>query len=417
MRAILFSVFILLYYSLSAQVFSLDDFLMKCEANYPLANQHSFIDASTDLKLKNLNALYYPQFDLTGQMTWQNDVPHVEVGQLPFNMPQAPKDQYKAYVDFKQMIFDGGLTMASKEVERNKSNVEHHRVKVDIYGIRSGIINSYFLVLMLDEQMKQLDYITNNLEERQKEVEVLVNNGVLLLSNLDVLKVEILKLKQNRYGIEEARKAAIAILSEYSGEMLSDSIRLAWDSTSVVTNGARPELALFDAQRQQLSATNNLMAKKRMPKLMGFGQAGYGNPGFNMLLDSFEPFYMVGVRLNWNIWDWKMTANERQILDKQSDILSTQEETFLKNIKIGSLEIQSRIRKMEKMIETDHEIIDLRKRITNNSKVQLKNGVIMASDYISDLNNEAIARLSHTMHKIELNKAQRELINLLGSNL
>ena len=30
---------------------------------------------------------------------------------------------------------------------------------------------------------------------------------------------------------------------------------------------------------------------------MGFGTGGYGNPGLNMLDNSFQPYYLVGLKL------------------------------------------------------------------------------------------------------------------------
>jgi outer membrane protein TolC len=179
----------------------------------------------------------------------------------------------------------------------------------------------------------------------------------------------------------------------------------------------RPELSMFESQRMQLSASESLLSKNRIPKISGFGQLGYGNPGYNLLLNSFEPFYMVGLRLNWNVWDWKATKNDKLVLNHQAQMLTNQEEAFVKNINIGSQEIYSRIRKMDRVIETDNQIIDLRKQITASSSSQLKNGVITSSDYIDDLKEESIAVLTHQLHLIELSKAKSELANLLGSEI
>ena len=411
-------VFFVIPLSLNAQTLSLDECLDKGMNNFPLNKQFRYIEESTSLKLKSLNTNYYPHLDLTGQVTWQNDVPHVSLENAPFQIPYAPKDQYKSYIDVRQVIYDGGMTKAAKKVERIKGEAESVKVKTDLYGIRSGIINSYFLILLLDEQIKQIEYSIDNLEKRNEEVTVMINNGVLLPSNGDALKVEILKLKQNIISLEEARYAAFEVLSEYMGDTITDSVKLNPAEVQITnTEIQRPEIQLFDLQRQQLSASSQLMGKKRLPTLSGFGQLGYGNPGFNMLLDSFEPFYMVGVRLSWNIWDWKSTSNERKILQNQSSNVEAQEEAFIKNIGIGTSQISSKIRTMEKMLESDQEIIDLRKKITKESETQLKNGVITSSDYISELNKESIAQISLKYHQIELAKARAELANLLGKEL
>ena len=66
---------------------------------------------------------------------------------------------------------------------------------------------------------------------------------------------------------------------------------------------------------------------KRMPVFKLFGQAGYGRPGYDLLNDKFDTYYMVGVRLHWNIFDWNHVKQEKQILNIQSDIINTEQET------------------------------------------------------------------------------------------
>jgi hypothetical protein len=136
----------------------------------------------------------------------------VSIAGSPFKVPYAEKDQYKSYLDLKQTIYDGGATKAAKKVEQLKNETERNKVETDIYSIRSGIISAFYLILALDEQMKQIDYTVDNLNSKLGEVSSMVSNGVMISSNADVIKVEILKLGQTRIGMEEARAASIQIL-------------------------------------------------------------------------------------------------------------------------------------------------------------------------------------------------------------
>ena len=51
---------------------------------------------------------------------------------------------------------------------------------------------------------------------------------------------------------------------------------------------------MFSKQNELLSANSEILQKQRNPKLFGFGQAGYGRPGMNMLSTKFDTYYLVG---------------------------------------------------------------------------------------------------------------------------
>ena len=53
----------------------------------------------------------------------------------------------------------------------------------------------------------------------------------------------------------------------------------------------RPELELFNLQETQLETSKEVISKSNYPKLFGFAQAGYGNPGLNMLDNSFPELF------------------------------------------------------------------------------------------------------------------------------
>ena len=56
-----------------------------------------------------------------------------------------------------------------------------------------------------------------------------------------------------------------------------------------------------------------VMARTDDKKKGSNSQAGYGNPGLNMLDNSFQPFYVVGLKANWNVFDWGKTKTDKKI--------------------------------------------------------------------------------------------------------
>lgn len=415
---IIMLLFNMLGWHIEAQTVSLSQCLEKGKANYPLLAGKGYVNSASEYKLKSLQSQYYPQLDFTGQMTWQSDVPHMVTPNLPVSVAPPSQDQYKAYVDLKQVIYDGGAISASKKVERLKSGIDQQSIEVDLYAIRNRIIDSYFLVLSIDKQIEQIDFNINDLTNRLQEANARVANGAILKSNAEMLEVEQLKLMQTKSSLNEGRLAAMEILSEFTGETIEASSTLEIPLIAVTDSLVeRPELSLMSQQQEHLQATETLLGKGRMPKLSAFGQVGYGNPGYNVLLDSFEPYYMVGLRLNWNIWDWKKTANDKEALKQQELVINTKQETFLKQINLSKVEIESRIRRNQQALQLDSKIIELRENIRIASQSQLTNGIITTSDYIIRLNEAMVAKLTEALHQIELSKATVELANLLGNGL
>jgi outer membrane protein TolC len=125
-----------------------------------------------------------------------------------------------------------------------------------------------------------------------------------------------------------------------------------------------------------------------------------------MLSNTFDPFYIIGARLSWNIWDWNQTKNSKQILGLQNDILNTQREAFEQNLSIQLETYRSDIRKYDQMLKQDNDIIILRLNITKSAESQLDNGVITTSDYLGYVNDETRSKINKELHMIALIKAK-----------
>ena len=419
------TIIIILLISLLNNLFSQDitlkDCIEKSVVNYPLHKSIDVIEKSTELKIKKLKTNYLPNLDLNGSVSWQNDVPHFDSPTPGMEIPMAPKDQYKASLDVQQMIYDGGITKASKEVERLSGVTETKSTEVELYSIKQKVIDSYYLILIIEKQIKQIQLAIEQYEKRIEEINSAAVNGVALKSSIAVFKIEILKLEQQRVGLEEARITAFEILEEFVGEPIPATSKIEMPVVTLTTSNdsmlMRPEMFLFDAQKNQLDATVKLTSRNRAPKLFGFGQAGYGNPGYNVLLDEFSDFYMVGIKLNWKIYDWKKTSREKEILVQQRELVNVRKESFIKQIRISEDEIKGRIRKFQKYISSDEEILSLQKSITAVSLSKMQNGTITSADYVKDLNSQLYASFALEIHKLELNKAKSEYLNLMGREL
>ena len=178
--------------------------------------------------------------------------------------------------------------------------------------------------------------------------------------------------------------------------------------------GSRPEISLFDKQTSLLQQQKKLIASRNLPKASAFVQGGYGRPGLNMLKNSFEPFAIGGLRLNWNLGNLYTAKNEKKLVELNSRNIALQKETFILNNSAQLSQQRAEIDKLEQLIKADKEIIILRSSVKQAANAQLENGVITANDYLREVNAEDQARELMTLHELQLVQANINLKLLKG---
>lgn len=382
------------------------------DKNYPLAKQNELLQQKANYETEALNKAKLPTIGLNAQATYQS-----AVTQLPISLPNVTinplnKDQYRATVDVNQLLYNGGMIDANVQLKEVQTKVQQQQVAVNLYPLKSKV-NYYFMsVLLLQDQKELLLSKKNQIGEKIKEVKTAVKYGALLPSSEQTLEAELLKIDQQLIENDFQHIENIQNLASLTSTSISNNVELTRPIVDNNKKGNRPELALFDLQQQQIDQSKTIISKSNLPKLNAFGQAGYGNPGLNMLENSFQSFYMVGLKMNWNVFDWNKTKAEKQALDVAKEVVNSEKETFELNYSMQVKEIETQINKIEKIIEIDENSITLREKILKVSDSQLKNGVITTSDYLVELTQLYDAKTNQKVHhtQLELAKVNYQII-------
>jgi len=402
MKKILFSfLFMLPIFSIAQQTLTLEDCYVLVKKNYPIAKQMGLIQQKSSYEIDVLNTGKLPKIDINAQATYQSDVigfPATMPGVQPLN-----KDQYRTTLDVNQLLYNGGKIDANAKLIEAQTKTQQQQVEVSLYQLKSRINQNYFSVLLLQEKKALLLSKKELLTSKIKEVKSGVQFGAILPSSEQVLEAEIIKINQQ---LTEIKFDTIKLLNNLSkltfSEIDTETILIQPILFSNNTNETRPEIAFYDLQKEQLEYSKNLISKSNLPKINAFGQAGYGNPGLNMLDNSFQTFYIVGLKANWNVFDWGKTKTEKKVLDISKNIVSSEKETFELNIKMQLEEQDYEIKKIEQLLLSDAEIILIREKVIKSSDAQLKNGVITTSEYLVEFTNLYEAQTNQKLHEIQL---------------
>ncbi|WP_332021317.1 TolC family protein [Kaistella sp.] len=394
---------LLLNFQLKAQeTTTLEEVQELAKNSYPLIKRNALLEKTRDYTVENVSKGWLPQISVVGQATYQN-----EVTQLPFSLPNSSveplsKDQYKVYADIQQTVYDGGMISNQKKLAKIQSETEIQKNEVELDKLEERINQIYFGILQSQEQLKQTEITKNDIENGLKKASAQLEYGTIFRSQVDVLKAQLIGLEQRQIEIQSLRKNLIETLSLFTNKDFNENTVFETPEKLLLTGeNNRAELKLFTLQQQILETQKSLVESKNLPKLGAFFQGGYGKPGFNMLRNEFDIFYIGGLRLQFPISGFYTKKNDLALLNTQQQDLEIQKENFLFNQNFSTIRNTEELDKLQKLIHKDEELIALRQSIKKASLAQLENGVINTSDYLREVNAEEQARIQKMTHEIQ----------------
>jgi outer membrane protein TolC len=368
----------------------------------------NLIEQSENLNIKNLSTGYWPMLSINGQGSYQSEVTKINIPIPGIKIPTQSKDQYKAYGDVSQLVYDGGLITEQKKILLKNSDVEKSKVNVELNDLKTRISDLYFRVLYQQELSGQVNLLLKNIQLGIDKVKPQVENRSVLRSNLLVLEAQQLQTQQRNIEIAHTKKGLLNALATLLKTTIDENTILEKPVIDfpVDTTVNRPELELFNNQVNLIQMRTKLIEARNKPKISAFAQGGYGRPALNLFSTKFDPYYIAGVRANWSIGSLYTSKRDKQLLEIDQKTVNLQKETFLLNTQSQLIIQRSEINKYIELIAADENIIEVRQKISEAAKAQLENMVITTNDYLREINAEDQARQNLIIHQIQLLQAK-----------
>lgn len=386
------------------QGLTLDECQRRARTTYPLSRQLPLIEASRQYSIENAARGLLPQVTVTAQASYQSDVTQIPITiPLPgFTIEPPSRDQYRIVADVQQTVYDGGTTGTQRRMADLSATADQQSVDVELRRLRERIDQLFFGIVMVDAQILQLDITRTDIDTALKVMEGAVANGAMLRSNQQMLRADRLQLEQRSIDLQATRRAYAAMLQRFTGLAITDTTTfVAPDAGITDAPLTRPELALFDTRMALTDLQSEAVAGRSRPRFGLFAQAGFGRPALNMLSNTFDPYYVAGIRLSWSLTGLYADGGEHEVLHLQKTSIGLQQETFRLTTDAALDQLREELRKYEAILGLDTEIIALRRSVRTASQVQLANGAISARDYLHDVHLEEQARRQLALHEIQ----------------
>lgn len=387
----------------------------RARANSPVIRQLALIEKSKDVNLSNASKLWLPQFGISAMAVAADGMPEIS---LPGTTAETEHFQLAVMTSLLQTVWDGGISSAKVEMTRAETEVEKAKVEVSLYAIRSKVNELYFGILSINEQIKQVDILTENLVRNRNRAEISLQNGVIHQSDLDKIQVEIYKAEQSKINLTTYKTAYLKMLAVIIGREIGENeileIPKPVNLSELGSVGNRPELTMFARRRKTIDARHSLLSTKITPKIQLQGMVTALTPGIRLANTRNNHFLFGALVVQWNIGGFYTRKNDLNLLKIKKNIIDTQQNAFMQSIDVELAQKRSQLERHRLLVEKDDEIVKLRERVKSASEKKFENGTITMSELIDDINAENLARQTRNQHQIEFLMYQYDIKNTLG---
>ncbi|KMQ60205.1 hypothetical protein ACM46_18450 [Chryseobacterium angstadtii] len=407
------SCWLLTFGYVQGQSLTLEECYRLAKENYPAVKKIDLVAKSADYTIRNANKKFLPQFNISGQATYQSQVVNYaellggSSSPLGVDFPTFSKDQYRIQGEVEQMLFDGGNTRFQNEITKANAQLQKQNVEVELYAINDRINSIFFSIFLLDAQLELNTLKIDNLQTQLDKTEAAYKYGTAYASDVNEIKAEIENTKSTNIDYQGNRSAFLKMLSIFIGKEVASSSELVKPEPVLLSETInRPELKTFDLQKSMYETQTKQLRSSYLPTFKAFFQGAYGRPTLNPVSNDFGAWYITGIRLNWSLGSLYTIKNQRAMYDLNSQTADADRETFIRNVKMDIAQQDENVRKYTEMMGQDEKTIALREAVTQSASAQLANGVITTHEYIQKINNENAAKQNLILHQIQLLQAQ-----------
>ncbi|MBN2093291.1 TolC family protein [candidate division KSB1 bacterium] len=344
---------------------------------------------------------------------------------LPFAIPAqkirfGDYDSYEFSLGITQPIFMGGMISNSAKAAQQdflaarwQSSVQKNRIQFEAQKSFFNLIKALEFKKITETSIEQIQAHLNNVNNFYQQGQVTKN---------EVLTVEV-KLSQAQLLLTQAQKnielaqMALSLLLHLD---LKTKIQPIYQTDTWPDVNIKPEAALNpDQKAEALGLKNQMLALDfRRKALTGaywpgiglFGRYIYGKPGLDQIHNEWMDYWVVGLNLQWNLWDWgKKSARVQQmhLATKEIELGYQQLQQMLQadvqRTHLRLEEAQQQLQIAQKMLEQAEENF----RIVENRYQQ---GIITNSEYLDAEAELTRSRLQKIQYQIDLQIANYDYL-------
>ncbi|HEX2396414.1 MAG TPA: TolC family protein [Bacteroidales bacterium] len=335
--------------------------------------------------------------------------------------PIVMNNQMSGAIQVSQLIWNGqywaGLQMA--KIARNLANQNVIRTEQDV---KEGVINSYYMILLTERNLKILNDNIKNLNETLQHTENMYKTGMMEITDVDQLRITLSQLKNAQKTVERSIQMGYNMLRFQLGANPLARITLNADLETIM-NGIDPASALditFDVTNNinySLMESQVQLGEKQVglenwayaPSIAGFYSytKKFITTGFDM-----TPNHLAGFSATIPIF----SAGARHARVNQAkvalDIAKRNQEMVREQLETQKNQLLYNYQNALENYETQKENVEVAGRVFKNIQNKFQQGMMSSLDLTQANNNLLSAESNYLSAIMSLLQAQTSLNKL-----
>jgi len=301
---------------------------------------------SAEAKLTEISSNLYPQLSVGFNYNHLSDVP-IQFASPLFSSTGEPINALYANATIEQPLFTGLKLLSlrnaakyGKEAALVQNTQAMNQKALVIHTAFWNLYKAEKLTEMLRENIK-------GLEKHLKDTEEFLKNGLATRNDFLKLKVRVSETRTKLIEAENGLEIARAVYNKNLGYPLDqkteivvenlDEISKNYDYSTILEESINSRSELVSSKYQLLAAEEKITAAKStwFPQIAAFGSYNYLKvDGTKLLNNDWANFWMVGLSVKWDIWDWWKTSSLAEQAEQQYSQIELSKQMLKENIEI-----------------------------------------------------------------------------------
>ncbi len=234
------------------------------------------------------------------------------------NLPAAPPlpgrriqlgvyDTYESGITLDYDVFTGFANEASIEIGEHRQSLSENELRRTRKDIAFQVIRLYRQVQSAELHLAALQSARSRVAVQKDRVITLLKNGRAIPLDTLALTLAVLRYDQSVMAAETSIKNIQDRLDRLAGQAIDvepfEAYRFV-ESPVELNMNTIPDIRALRIQRDLIQSRRKLARSRYFPMVRLQASVNYGKPGLNMIRDEWMTYGIIGVGVNWNIWNW-----------------------------------------------------------------------------------------------------------------
>ena len=276
---------------------------------------------------------FLPTFDFATTYRRQSSIPEIDISKILNSGNGLPGltlpgdgitlgslDVYDLKLTLSQPIYTGSRLRNGKIAAQNLMESKKYERIQQRSQLIYNVVASYGQVLKAHKIFQIARTSQGQIKAHLRDISNLVEQG--LARKDERMQVEV-RLSEAELGILQAQNAVrltIARLESVMNEDLQSGVRfdsfpllrknVDTDSSVNLAYSERFELKSLTFATRSAEASERMAKGEKLPSIAAFISLGYGKPGLNFVDDKWMDYWVAGLGVQWDFWNWGTSSSK-----------------------------------------------------------------------------------------------------------